>query len=154
MLEQAEIAGLPRPVVSQTISLHNTSSSQPTHTPTTADDDQTGLVLHASLGLILLVIEVDLDYGQIVLSPLSRVQTQWVDRDPIRVSLSVGSRIVDEDCAEQHANTQDRGQHQSKSQRGIGVVDAKLLGCGSEGRVSDLDSARVRDCGLTGEPGG
>lgn len=78
---------------------------QDTHTPATADDDQTGLVLHAPLGLVLLVIEVDLDYGQIVLSPLSRVQTQWVDRNPIRMSLSVGSRVVYEDCAEQHAHT-------------------------------------------------
>ena len=79
------------------------------HTPTTADDDKPRLPLHTLLPLIL-VIQVYLQDRQPLLPSQPRVQRQRVDGDFVYMALGVGEGVVEEDDADEQAETEDSGE--------------------------------------------
>lgn len=97
------------------------------YTPASANDNQPRLPSHSPFRIIFLIIQIHLDDRQILLTTNSRFQTQRVTGHTIDMSLRVGKRIMNQNCASEDNETKDGRQNEPDADRQVRVFTRKLL---------------------------
>lgn len=98
-----------------------------TYTPSTTDNDEPGLILHAVL-FNLLGIQVDFENGQVLLSSTSGMEREGVDRDSIGMFVGICECIMGEDHTNDETETEAGREGQSDSKSHVWVVGCEFFG--------------------------